>query len=119
VGILVGDALLTEAFAWLARPLVGTSIEPARHLRAIAEVARRSTHGHDRRPGRGHVAERSHEQSTDHDALVRSCTSSTATRPGSSSPRSSSADSSAARPTNSSRPCAAVRTRSASPSDRR
>src|SRR5205085_5014353 len=35
LGILTGDALLTEAFAWLARPVV----DPERQLRAIAEVA--------------------------------------------------------------------------------
>jgi len=37
MGILTGDALLTEAFAWLARPIAG--LDPARQLRAIAEVA--------------------------------------------------------------------------------
>ncbi len=37
MGILTGDALLTEAFAWLARPLNG--VDPARQLRAVAEVA--------------------------------------------------------------------------------
>jgi len=35
LGILTGDALLTEAFAWLARPVV----DPARQLRAIVEVS--------------------------------------------------------------------------------
>ena len=35
IGVLTGDALLTEAFSWLARP-VG---DPARQLRAIAAVA--------------------------------------------------------------------------------
>jgi geranylgeranyl diphosphate synthase, type II len=35
LGILTGDALLTEAFTWLAKP-VG---DPARQLRAIVEVA--------------------------------------------------------------------------------
>lgn len=35
IGILTGDALLTEAFAWLARP-VG---DPERQIRAIGEVA--------------------------------------------------------------------------------
>lgn len=35
IGILTGDALLTEAFSWLARP----AGDPARQLRAIAEVA--------------------------------------------------------------------------------
>jgi len=37
MGILTGDALLTEAFSWLAKPVDG--LEPARQLRAIAEVA--------------------------------------------------------------------------------
>jgi len=37
MGILVGDALLTEAFSWLARPLTG--VDPAHQLRAIAEVS--------------------------------------------------------------------------------
>lgn len=38
MGILTGDALLTEAFSWLARPLDG--VDPARQLLAIAEVSR-------------------------------------------------------------------------------
>ena len=37
MGILVGDALLTEAFAWLARPITGVPAET--QLRAIREVA--------------------------------------------------------------------------------
>jgi geranylgeranyl diphosphate synthase type II len=37
MGILTGDALLTEAFAWLARP-VG-SVDPAHQLRAVREIA--------------------------------------------------------------------------------
>ena len=37
MGILTGDALLTEAFAWLARPVAG--VDPAHQLRAIREVA--------------------------------------------------------------------------------
>ena len=37
IGILTGDALLTEAFAWLAQPIHTISAE--RHLRAIAAVA--------------------------------------------------------------------------------
>ncbi|MFL6248316.1 MAG: polyprenyl synthetase family protein [Thermoanaerobaculia bacterium] len=37
MGVLTGDALLTEAFSWLARPIAG--VEPARQLRAISEVA--------------------------------------------------------------------------------
>jgi geranylgeranyl diphosphate synthase, type II len=37
IGILAGDALLTEAFAWLARPL--SAVDPARQLRALRVVA--------------------------------------------------------------------------------
>lgn len=37
IAILTGDALLTEGFSWLARPLPG--VEPVRQLRALAEVA--------------------------------------------------------------------------------
>jgi geranylgeranyl diphosphate synthase, type II len=37
MGILTGDALLTEAFSWLARPIAG--VDPARQLQAIAEVS--------------------------------------------------------------------------------
>jgi len=38
MGILTGDALLTEAFSWLAAPIEG--VDASRQLRAIAEVAR-------------------------------------------------------------------------------
>ena len=38
MGILAGDALLTEAFAWLAKPVEG--VEAARQLRAVGIVAR-------------------------------------------------------------------------------
>ena len=38
MGILAGDALLTEAFSWLARPIDG--VEPSRQLRGLAIVAR-------------------------------------------------------------------------------
>src|SRR5439155_849925 len=38
MGILAGDALLTEAFSWLASPIDG--VDAARQLRALAEVAR-------------------------------------------------------------------------------
>jgi geranylgeranyl diphosphate synthase type II len=38
MAILAGDALLTEAFAWLARPVAG--VAPARQLMAVGEVAR-------------------------------------------------------------------------------
>jgi geranylgeranyl diphosphate synthase, type II len=37
MGILAGDALLTEAFTWLATPLEG--VDAARQLRAVREVA--------------------------------------------------------------------------------
>ncbi|HUP48593.1 MAG TPA: farnesyl diphosphate synthase [Thermoanaerobaculia bacterium] len=37
MGILTGDALLTEAFAWLARPIAG--IDPSRQLQGIRIVA--------------------------------------------------------------------------------
>lgn len=37
IGILTGDALLTEAFSWLARPLA--EVAPERQLRALAVVA--------------------------------------------------------------------------------
>ena len=38
MGILTGDALLTEAFSWLASPIEG--VDAARQLRALAEVAK-------------------------------------------------------------------------------
>ena len=72
MGILVGDALLTEAFAWLARPLVGTSVEPLRQLRAVAEVARAvDSTGMIGGQVADIVAARSHEESDDLDALLR------------------------------------------------
>jgi geranylgeranyl diphosphate synthase, type II len=37
LGILTGDALLTEAFTWLATPI--QTVDPARQLRAVREVA--------------------------------------------------------------------------------
>ncbi|MCU1246402.1 MAG: Polyprenyl synthetase [Acidobacteria bacterium] len=37
MAILTGDALLTEAFSWLARPVPG--LDPARQLRAVAAMA--------------------------------------------------------------------------------
>lgn len=70
MGILVGDALLTEAFSWLARPLA--AIEPARQLRAITEVATAvDSTGMIGGQVADIVAERSQEASDDHDALVR------------------------------------------------
>jgi len=70
MGILVGDALLTEAFSWLARPLEG--LEPARQLRAITTVATAvDSTGMIGGQVADIVAERSQETSDDHDALVR------------------------------------------------
>jgi geranylgeranyl diphosphate synthase type II len=70
MGVLVGDALLTEAFAWLARPV--TSVDPARQLRAIAEVATAvDSTGMIGGQVADIVAERSQEKSTDRDALLR------------------------------------------------
>lgn len=70
MGILVGDALLTEAFAWLAKPLA--AIEPARQLRAITEVATAvDSTGMIGGQVADIVAERSQEASHDREALVR------------------------------------------------
>jgi len=73
MGILTGDALLTEAFAWLARPIAG--VDPARQLLAIGEVARAVD---SRGMIGGQVAdiegERAQEQAHDHAALVEELT---------------------------------------------
>jgi geranylgeranyl diphosphate synthase type II len=70
MGILVGDALLTEAFSWLAQPLAG--VDAARQLRAIAEVsAAVDSTGMIGGQVADIVAERSHEQSDDREALLR------------------------------------------------
>ena len=70
MGVLVGDALLTEAFAWLARPIEG--VDAARQLRAITEVAKAiDSTGMIGGQVADLVAERSQEESGDHDALVR------------------------------------------------
>jgi geranylgeranyl diphosphate synthase type II len=70
MGVLTGDALLTEAFAWLARPIAG--LEPARQLRAIAEVATAvDSTGMIGGQVADIVAERSQEASTDREALLR------------------------------------------------
>jgi geranylgeranyl diphosphate synthase, type II len=70
LGILAGDALLTEAFSWLARPVEG--IAPERQLRAIAEVAAAiDSTGMIGGQVADIVAEGSHEQSFDRDALLR------------------------------------------------
>jgi geranylgeranyl diphosphate synthase type II len=70
MGVLTGDALLTEAFAWLAKPIAG--LEPARQLRAIAEVATAvDSTGMIGGQVADIVAERSQEASTDREALLR------------------------------------------------
>jgi len=70
MGILTGDALLTEAFAWLAKPIEG--VEAARQVRAIREVATAvDSTGMIGGQVADIVAERSQESSDDHDALVR------------------------------------------------
>lgn len=69
MGILAGDALLTEAFSWLARPVAG--VDPARQLRALREVA-------EAIDSKGMIggqvadleAERAHERNADRDALL-------------------------------------------------
>lgn len=70
MAILVGDALLTEAFSWLARPVHGVAAE--RQLRAIAEVAQAvDSTGMIGGQVADIVAERSQEQTADVDALLR------------------------------------------------
>jgi geranylgeranyl diphosphate synthase type II len=70
MAILAGDALLTEAFSWLARPVAG--VDPARQLRAIAEVAKAvDSTGMIGGQVADIVAERSQEKSDDRDALLR------------------------------------------------
>lgn len=69
MGILVGDALLTEAFAWLTRPLAGVSAE--RQLSAVGEVARAvDSTGMIGGQVADIIAERSQEKSADRDALL-------------------------------------------------
>jgi geranylgeranyl diphosphate synthase, type II len=70
MGVLTGDALLTEAFAWLARPIVG--VEPARQLRAITEVATSiDSTGMIGGQVADIIAERSHEVAHDREELLR------------------------------------------------
>jgi geranylgeranyl diphosphate synthase type II len=69
MGILAGDALLTEAFAWLARPIAG--LDPMRQLRAITAVATAiDSTGMIGGQVADIVAERSQEASDDPDALL-------------------------------------------------
>jgi geranylgeranyl diphosphate synthase type II len=69
MGILTGDALLTEAFSWLSRPIAG--VDATRQLLAINEVARAVD---SRGMIGGQVAdiegERAQERSHDHDSLA-------------------------------------------------
>ncbi len=70
MGILTGDALLTEAFAWLAKPIEG--VEAARQVRAIREAATAiDSTGMIGGQVADIVAERSHEKSDDAEALLR------------------------------------------------
>jgi geranylgeranyl diphosphate synthase type II len=70
MGILVGDALLTEAFAWLAKPIAG--VDAARQVRAITEVATAiDSTGMIGGQVADIVAERAQERSDDRDALIR------------------------------------------------
>ena len=69
MGVLTGDALLTEAFSWLARPVAG--VEAARQIRAIGEVAAAiDSTGMIGGQVADIVGERAHERSEDRDALV-------------------------------------------------
>jgi geranylgeranyl diphosphate synthase type II len=68
MGILTGDALLTEAFAWLAEPSEG--IDARRQLRALAEVAAAvDSRGMIGGQVADLIAERSHERPHDHAEL--------------------------------------------------
>jgi geranylgeranyl diphosphate synthase, type II len=70
MGILVGDALLTEAFSWLARPIAG--VEASRQVRAITEVAKAiDSTGMIGGQVADIVAERAHEQEHDREELLR------------------------------------------------
>lgn len=69
MAILAGDALLTEAFSWLARPIEG--VDPARQLRAVALVARAvDSKGMIGGQVADLLAERAQEKSNDRDALL-------------------------------------------------
>ncbi len=70
MGILTGDALLTEAFSWLARPIPGA--DAAMQLQAIAEVsAAIDSTGMIGGQVADIVAERSQDATDDHDALLQ------------------------------------------------
>ena len=69
MGILAGDALLTEAFAWLAVPIGG--VDPGRQLEAIRSVATAvDSTGMIGGQVADLIAERAQERSSDRDALL-------------------------------------------------
>lgn len=69
MAILAGDALLTEAFTWLATPIAG--VDAARQLDAIREVSIAvDSKGMIGGQVADLIAERSQEKTTDHDALL-------------------------------------------------
>jgi len=70
MGVLTGDALLTEAFSWLAKPVAGVGAE--QQLRAIAAVAMAvDSTGMVGGQVADIVAERSQEGSDDRESLLR------------------------------------------------
>lgn len=70
LGILTGDALLTEAFSWLSRPVEG--VDAAHQLRAIREVATAvDSTGMIGGQVADIVAERAHERPHDREELLR------------------------------------------------
>ena len=70
MGILVGDALLTEAFSWLAMPIDGVDSET--QLRVVSEVATAiDSTGMIGGQVADILAERSQERSSDKDALLQ------------------------------------------------
>jgi geranylgeranyl diphosphate synthase type II len=70
MAILTGDALLTEAFSWLAAPIPG--VDAGRQLRAVAEVALAvDSRGMIGGQVADIVAERSHEQEHDPEERMR------------------------------------------------
>jgi geranylgeranyl diphosphate synthase type II len=69
MAVLTGDALLTEAFSWLSRPVAG--VDPLRQLQAVREVAAAvDSTGMIGGQVADIVAERSAEQSHDPDVLL-------------------------------------------------
>jgi geranylgeranyl diphosphate synthase type II len=69
MGILTGDALFTEAFAWLAKPIEG--VDAMRQVRAIRELATAiDSTGMIGGQVADIVGERAQERSDDHESLV-------------------------------------------------